>query len=99
MACNTLKSRQNAENWIVYNSSNISPVKQRNNELEGKLQRDIKIQLSYDLNQRTLGASSTILHPLTDVEGQTICSNDQQAKSVDSSSNFFDLLPQLKDGE
>ena len=87
MACNTLRIRQNAENWIVYNSSNIS--QQRNNELEGKLQRDIKIQLSYDLNQRTLGASSTILHPLTDVEGQSICSNDHQAKFVDRSIILF----------
>ena len=27
------------------------------------------------------------------------CSNDQQIWLVDSTSNFFDLLPQLKDGE
>ena len=49
---------------------------------------DIKIQVSCDKKQSALGSSSTILHPLTEVRGQKICSNSQQAKSVDDSSNI-----------
>ena len=33
---------------------------------------DIKIQVSYDKKQSTLGSSSTILHPLTEVRGRKI---------------------------
>ena len=62
--------------------------KKKNNELERKLQWAFKIHVSYDSNQTTLGNSSTIHHPLTDVKGQKICSNGQQAKSVDCSSIF-----------
>ena len=49
---------------------------------------DIKIQVSNDKKQSTLGSSSTILHPLTEVKGRKFCSNGQQAKSVDRSSNI-----------
>ena len=49
---------------------------------------DIKIQVSGDKKQSTLGSSSTILRPLTEVRGQKICSNGQHAKSVDRSSNI-----------
>ena len=56
-------------------------IKHRNSELEGKLQQDIKIQVSNEKKQSTLG--STILHPLTEVRDQKICSNGQHAKSVD----------------
>ena len=41
-------------------------------ELEGEQQWDIQIQVSYDWNQSTLGSSSTIIHPLTEVEGRKI---------------------------
>ena len=41
-----------------------------------------------DWKQSTLGCSSTILHHLTQVRGQNICSNGQQAKCVDRSSNL-----------
>ena len=41
-----------------------------------------------DKKQSILGSSSTILHPLTEVKGRKICSNGQQAKSVDRSSNI-----------
>ena len=47
---------------------------------------DIKIQVSCDKKQSTLGCSSTILHPLTEVRGCKFCSNGQQAKYVDRSS-------------
>ena len=47
---------------------------------------DIKIQVSCDNKQSTLGSSSTILYPLTGVRGQKICSNGQQAEFVDHSS-------------
>ena len=57
-------------------------------KLEGMLQQDIKIQVSCDMKQSTLGCSSTILHPLTKVRGRKFCSG-QQAKSVDRSSNIF----------
>ena len=49
---------------------------------------DIKIQVSCDMKQSTLGCSSTILHPLTEVRGRKFCSNSQQAKSVDCLSNI-----------
>ena len=42
-------------------------IKKSYNELKGKLQRDTKIQESYDLKQSTFARSSTILHPLTEV--------------------------------
>ena len=48
----------------------------------------IEIQVSCNLKQSTLGSSSTIHHPLTEVKGQKICSNGQQVKSVDCSSIF-----------
>ena len=38
-------------------------MKQRNSEIEGKLQQDIQIQVSYDKKQSTRGSSSTILYP------------------------------------
>ena len=58
-------------------------MKQRNSEIEGKLQQDIQIQVSYDKKQSILGRSSTILHPLTEIRGRKICFNGQQAKTVD----------------
>ena len=47
---------------------------------------NIKIHVSCDKKQSTLGSSSTILHLFTEVSGRKISSNDQQAKSVDCSS-------------
>ena len=44
---------------------------------------DIKIQLSCDKKQSTLGCSSTIPHPLTEVRGCKFSSNGQKAKFVD----------------
>ena len=49
---------------------------------------DIKIQVSCDNKQSTLGSSSTILSPITEVKGRKICSNGKRAKSVDRSSNI-----------
>ena len=43
-------------------------MKQRNGDLEGKLQQDTESQVSYDLTQGTFGSSSTILHLFTERE-------------------------------
>ena len=62
-------------------------VKHWNNELEGEVQWDIKIQVSYDWNQSPLGSSSTIINVMTEVRGQELDrSIGQQAKLVDRSS-------------
>ena len=51
---------------------------------------DIKIQVSCDKNQSNFGiSSSTIFHPLTWERGRKNCSNGQEAKSLDRSSNTF----------
>ena len=60
-------------------------IKLEKRKLEGEMHTEIKIQVSCDMKQSTVGSSSTILHPLTEVRGQKIC---QQAKSVDCSSNI-----------
>ena len=41
------------------------------------MQQDIKIQVSYDKKQNTLGCSSTILHPLTEEKGHESFSSGQ----------------------
>ena len=41
-------------------------MKQRNGDLEGKLQQDTESQVSYDLTQGTFGSNSTILHLFTE---------------------------------
>ena len=51
---------------------------------------DIKIQVICDMKQSSLGWYSTILCPLTEVRGPKICSNSQQAKSVEHFSNISD---------
>ena len=50
-------------------------IKLCKSKLEGEMHMDIKIQVSCDMKQSTLGSSSTILHPLTEVRGQKICSS------------------------
>ena len=45
-------------------------IKLWENKLEGQIHPDIKIQVSFDKKQSTLGSSSTILHPLTEVRGR-----------------------------
>ena len=55
-------------------------------------QWDIEIQVSYDLNQSTLGSSSTILQPLSEARGLKICSNGQQIWLVDHSSKLFNIF-------
>ena len=57
----------------------LLPDKTKKQWLKVKLQQDTKIQLSYDWNQSTFGSSSTILNPLTEVRGQKISLNGQQA--------------------
>ena len=64
-------------------SSNISSDKTLEKQIRGR-----NAKFSFDKKQSSLGSSSTILHPLTEVRGQKICSNGQQAKSVDCSSNI-----------
>ena len=60
------------------NKSNLMTVRasfhqeHRNSELEGKMQLDIKVQVSYVLKQSILGNSTTILHLLTEVKGRKI---------------------------
>ena len=49
---------------------------------------DIKMRVSCDMKQSTLGSITTILHPLAEVRGQKFCSNGQKAKSVDHSRNI-----------
>ena len=48
---------------------------------------NIKIQVSCDKNQSTLGSSSTILYLIDEVGGRKKCSNGQNVKCVDRSSN------------
>ena len=50
---------------------------------------NIKIQVSCDKNQSTLDSSSIILYPIDEVRGRKNCSNGQEAKFLDRSSNTF----------
>ena len=47
------------------------------------LQQDIKIQVSCDKKQSTLGSSSTSYPSFNEVRSPKICSTGQQGKSVD----------------
>ena len=58
-------------------------IKLKKGKIEGEMHPDIKIQVSCDMKQSTLGSISTILYPLTEVKGKKICSNGQQAEFVD----------------
>ena len=63
-------------------------IKLEKSKLEWEMYLDIKIQVSCDMKESTLGSSSTIFHPLSEVRGRKFCLNSQHAKSVDCSSNI-----------
>ena len=50
------------------------------------MQRNIKYQVDYDLNQSTLGSSSTINQSITEARGRKYCSSGKQEKYADRSS-------------
>ena len=58
-------------------------IKQRSSELDGKLHRDVKLQVSYGVMKQSTLACSPLL---TEERGQNFCSDGQQAKFVDRSS-------------
>ena len=54
-------------------------IKLKKGKIEGEMHPDIKIQVSCDMKQSTLGS---ILHPLTEARGRKFCSNGQQPEFV-----------------
>ena len=93
MASNLLRSLDQAKwpfllferskNWIIVQTTFLQ-LKWRKNELEKKLQRDIKNRVSYDLNHFGL----QFHHSTWFNWGPNNCSSGQQAKFVDCFSIF-----------
>ena len=76
----------------IHSSSITSSEKHRSSKLQGVQEWDIKIHISYYLNQSNLGSSSTILHPLSEVRSRNRCSTSYLRRNVTRTVNKFGSL-------
>ena len=80
-----LELLERSTNWFVDRSSNFSTDKTEEQWRRGSSAMGYQNSGKLWVESKHLGQLSTILHPLTEIRGQKICSNGQQAKFVDCS--------------